>query len=146
MADSVRENLQTYITNYRTNKARTDYEYYKKLTLEAKNEYEKARRRYSSMSDASTNVSLRSVELKLEDMENDMQLKFNAYSSMNSQLQAAKAKIQERTPAFTMLKGASVPIKPAGPKRLFFVAIIVILAFIGTSFWIIRKNISEIFV
>lgn len=146
MADSVRENLQTYITNYRTNKARTDYEYYKKLTLEAKNEYEKARRRYSSMSDASTNVSLRSVELKLEDMENDMQLKFNAYSSMNSQLQAAKAKIQERTPAFTMLKGASVPIKPAGPKRLFFVAIIVILAFIGTSLWIIRKNISEIFV
>ena len=146
MADSVRENLQSYITNYRTNKARTDYEYYQRLALDAKKEYEKARRLYAGMSDASTKVTLRSVELKLEDMENDMQLKFNAYTNLNNQLQAAKAKVQERTPAFTILKGAAVPIKPTGPKRMIFVAVMTLLAFIGTSIWIMRKNISEIFV
>ena len=70
MTDSVREKLQTYITNYRTNKARTDYEYYKKLTFNAKQEYEKVRRQYASMADARTNVSLRSVELRMEDLEN----------------------------------------------------------------------------
>ena len=32
-----------------------------------------------------------------------------------------KAKVQERTPAFTVVKGAAVPIKPSGPKRLIFV-------------------------
>ena len=122
LADSVKEKLQVFITDYRTNKARTDYEYYKKLTAEAKLEYEKVRRRYASMADASTNVRLRSVELKMEDVENDMQLKLNAYTTINAQLQAAKAKVQEKTPAFTVLKGASVPIKPAGPKRMFFVA------------------------
>ena len=146
MADSVREKLQTYITNYRTNKARSDYEYYKKLTLNAKQEYEKVRRQYASMADASTHVSLKSVELRMEDLENDMQLKFNTYTNLNNQLQAAKAKVQERTPVFTILKGAAVPIKPAGPKRIIFVAVITLLTFLGTAIWILRKDISEIFV
>lgn len=146
MTDSVREKLQTYITNYRTNKARTDYEYYKKLTFNAKQEYEKVRRQYACMADASTNVSLRSVELRMEDLENDMQLKFNTYTNLNNQLQAAKAKVQERTPVFTILKGAAVPIKPSGPKRIIFVAVITLLTFIGTAIWIVRKDISDIFV
>ncbi len=146
MTDSIREKLQTYITNYRTNKARTDYEYYKKLTFNAKQEYEKVRRQYASMADASTNVSLRSVELRMEDLENDMQLKFNTYTNLNNQLQAAKAKVQERTPVFTILKGAAVPIKPSGPKRIIFVAVITLLTFIGTAIWIVRKDISDIFV
>jgi hypothetical protein len=146
LADSVREKLQAYITNYRTNKARTDFEYYKKLTLNAKQEYEKVRRQYANMADASTKVSLRSVELRMEDLENDMQLKFNNYTNLNNQLQAASAKVQERTPAFTILKGAAVPIKPAGPKRMIFVAVITLLTFLGTAIWILRKDISEIFV
>ena len=146
MTDSIREKLQTYITDYRTNKARKDYDYYKKLTLDAKQEYEKTRQRYANMADASTHVALKSVELKMEDMENDMQLKFNAYTNLNNQLQAAKAKVQERTPAFTILKGAAVPIKPAGPKRMLFVAVIMLLAFLGTAIWIMRKDLSEILV
>ena len=145
LADSVRLKLQSYITTYRTNKARNDYEYYKKLTADAKQEYEKIRRQYASMSDATTNVTLRSVALRMEDMENDMQLKLNAYTTVNTQLQAAKAKVQEKTPAFTILQGASVPAKPAGPKRMIFVASMLFLAFIGTSIWILRKGIVDIF-
>lgn len=140
IADTVKERLQNFITNYRTSKARNDYEYYLKLTMEAKQDYEKARLRYSNMADANTKVALRSLEMKLEDMENELQLKYNAYSTVNIQMQAAKAKVQERTPAFTVIKGASVPIKPAGPKRMIFVAFILLLAFAGTSIYILRKQ------
>ena len=143
LADSVKEILQVYITDYRTNKARIDYEYYKKLTADAKREYEKIRQQYASVSDASTHISLRSVELKIEDMENDMQLKLNAYTTMNAQLQAAKAKVQEKTPAFTMIKGASVPVKPAGPKRMIFVAAMMLLATFITMVWSCRKYLLE---
>ncbi len=141
LADSVKEILQDFITDYRTNKARTDYEYYKSLTDNSKRDYEKTRRLYASISDASTNVSLRSVELKIEDIENDMQLKLNAYTTMNTQMLAAKAKVQERTPAFTVIKGASVPIKPAGPKRMIFVAAMLFLAVLGTAFYIVKEDI-----
>ena len=86
VADSVKERLQNFIIEYRTNKARTDYEYYKKLTSDAKHEYEKTRQIYASMADANTHTALKSVELKLEDMENDLQLKFNTYTTLNTQL------------------------------------------------------------
>lgn len=141
LADSIKERLQIFITDYRTNKARTDYQYYKKLTEEAKHEYEKARQQYGSLSDANSKAALRSVELKIEDMENDMQLKFNAYTTINTQLQAAKAKVQEKTPAFTVLKGAAVPIKPTGPKRMIFIFGMLILAAFGTMVYIIKNNI-----
>jgi len=139
IGDSVKKRLQDFITNYRTSKARTDYEYYLKLTTEAKQNYEKARQRYGSMADANTKVALKSLELKLEDMENELQLKYNAYTTVNTQMLAAKAKVQERTPAFTVIKGASVPIKPSEPKRVVFVAFILLLTFAGTSFYILRK-------
>ena len=139
MADSVALRLQQFITDYRTNKARIDYEYYKQLAMDAKHEYEKTRQMYANMADANSKVALRSVELKMEDMENDMQLKFNAYTALNTQMQAAKAKVQERTPAFTTLKGASVPVKPTGPKRMLFVLGMVILAAFGTVLYILKE-------
>ena len=140
LADSIKEKLQIFITDYRTSKARNDYIYYKKLAEDAKHDYEKARQQYGSLSDANSKIALRSVELKLEDMENDMQLKFNAYTTINSQLEAAKAKVQERTPAFTVLKGAAVPVKPAGPKRMLFVIGMIFLATICTSAYIFKRE------
>lgn len=140
VADSVRELIQTYITEYRTSKAKNDLEYYKKLTAKAKADYEKARQIYATYSDANIDVTLQSFKSKEEDLENEMQLKYNNYSSLSNQLQAAIAKVQERTPVFTTLKGASVPLKPAGPKRMIFVLSIVILTFFGLTFWFVRKD------
>lgn len=138
IADSVREHLQQFISEYRTNKARTDVEYYKDLLAEAKHEYQKARQRYGSYSDENTDLVLESYRAKKEDLENEMQLKFDAYRVLNTQLQTAKAKVQQRTPVFTLIKGASMPIRPAGPKRMLFVFEMLLLAFIGTSFYIIN--------
>ena len=62
---------------------------------------------------------------------------------MNTQLEAAKAKVQERTPAFTVLKGAAVPVKPAGPKRMIFVAAMLFFAFLFTSAYIFKREIID---
>lgn len=142
IADSVTTRLQAFITQYRTNKARTDLEYYKMLMAEAKHNYEKARQRYGSYADANTDVILESIRSKTEDLENDMQLKLNTYTAINTQLQAAAAKVQERTPAFTILKGASVPIKPAGPKRMLFVLGMMFLTFCMTILYIFKDELK----
>ena len=143
LTDSIKDRLQQFITSYRTNKARIDYEYYRQLADEAKEEYEQVRRHYASLSDANSKVALISLELQMEEVENDMQLKFNAYTSINTQMQAAKAKVQERTPAFTVIKGASVPQRASKPKRMFFVLGMLVLAFFGTSVFIVRKDIKD---
>jgi hypothetical protein len=138
LADSVSSKLQVFITNYRTQKARHDVEYYKALTAKTKADYEKARQLYGSYSDANMDIVLESVRSKQADLENDMQLKFNAYTAMVTQLQAAEAKLRERTPAFTTLQGASVPIKPAKPRRMIFVLAITMLVFIGDLTYVLK--------
>ena len=144
LADSITKRLQSYITDYRTNKARIDVEHYKQLTEEAKREYEKALQHYVGYADANMNIVLESYRVKRDDLENDMQLKYNAYSTLNSQLQIAKAKLQEKTPAFTIIKGASVPVKPAGPKRMLFVLFTFIIAFLVTTIYIVRDDLKKI--
>lgn len=133
LTDSVRARLQKFIIDYRTSKARVDVQYYENITAEAKSAYEKIRRTYGSYADANLDVSLPSFQAKQEDIENDMQLKFNTYSAMNTQLQAAKAKLQERTPAFTVLQSPTVPVKPAGPKRMIFVFVMLVMVTFVTS-------------
>lgn len=138
LADSVSSKLQVFITNYRTQKARHDVEYYKSLTAKTKSDYEKARQLYGSYSDSNMDIVLESVRSKQTDLENDMQLKFNAYTAMVTQLQASEAKLRERTPAFTTLQGASVPVKPAKPRRMIFVLAITILVFVGDLTYVLK--------
>lgn len=118
MADSIRNRLQTFITNYRTKKARNDLAYMEKLFAEAKEQYVKARQQFAAYSDANQDVILQTYRSKQEDLENDMQLKYNAYTQIYDQLQLSKAKVQERTPAFTIVQSASVPIKHSNKSKL----------------------------
>lgn len=146
LADSVRSLLQNYITEYRTNKAKADYEYYKNLTEEAKESYERQRQKYGSYADANTDVILESVKAKQEDLENDLQLKYNTYSTLVTQMQAAQAKVREKTPVFTLLKGASVPIKPSGPKRMIFLLGMMFLTCLFITLYIAKDTFTASFI
>lgn len=142
IADSVRLKLQQHITDYRTRKARKDLDYYTELAADAKAKYEKARQLYASYADSNVEVSLKSFQSKVDDLENDMQLKYNTYTAMMTRLEAARAKVQERTPAFTVLHEASMPRKPTGPKRMIFVAGMMFLSFVGLTAFLYRKKIK----
>ena len=132
MADSVKEHLQYFIIQYRTSKARQDCNYYQHLTDSAKTEYEEALRLYTEYCDTHKDVILQAYISERDKLENDMSVKYNTYNAFVTQLQAMKAKVQERTPSFTTLKSATVPIKPSGPKRMFFV--IGVLCFVSFIF------------
>lgn len=140
LADSLRQHLQDFITDYRTKKARIDAYHYKTLADSAKVEYDKAVEKYSTYCDANKDIILQTSVSERDKLEEDMQLQFNTYSAMKTQYEAMKAKVQERTPAFTTLQSATVPIKPAGPKRMFFIAGMLILSTIATAIHIIIKN------
>ena len=140
MADTVKTRLQNFITDYRTSKVRVDLEYSKKIAAETKARYDKARRLYAEFSDANQDVILESVRQKQTELENDMQLQYNAYQQVAAQLLAAEAKVQEETPAFTTLQSATVPVQKSGPKRAQMCLIFVFLAFLGTSVWILYKE------
>jgi len=139
IADTVQARLQQFITNYRTKKSKNDLQYYQKLCQEAKAKYEKVRQTYGSYADANQEVLLESYKLKENDLENEMQLLYNNYTTLQAQVQQAQAKLLMQTPAFTTLQSASVPLKPVGPKRMIFVAGMTFLAFLMITIFSIRK-------
>ena len=114
----MKNRLQVFITNYRTQKARNDLAYMQQLFAEAREQYVMARQQFAAFSDANQDVLLQSYRSKQDDLENDMQLKYNAYSQVYDQLQLSKAKVQERTPAFTVVQSASVPIKHSNKSKI----------------------------
>ena len=140
VADSVKARLQDFITEYRTNKSRIDLEYNKKLCAESKVRYEKARQRYVDFADSNQDIILQSVRTKLTDLENEMQLQFNAYQTYTAQVQNAEAQVQQETPAFMTLQSATVPIKPEGPKKKKIMLVFLFLAFVGTTIYVLHKE------
>ena len=140
VADSVKERLQQFITDYRTNKARIDLETNKKLCAEAKVRYEKARQRYVEFADANQDVILQSVRTKITNLENEMQLQFNAYQTYVAQVQSSEAQVLQETPAFMTLQSATVPIKPAGPSKKKILLVLLFLAFVGTTTYVLYKE------
>ena len=140
MADTVKTRLQKFITDYRTSKVRVDLAYNKKIYSETKARYEKARQLYAEFMDHNRDIILQTVRQKQTDLENEMQLQYNAYQQVAAQLLSAEAKVQEETPAFTTLQSATVPVMKAGPKRAQMCLIFVFLAFLGTTGWIIYKE------
>ena len=92
VADSTQVHLQRTITDYRTKKARIDLEYMQQLFTEAYKAYDEARLKYAAYSEANSKVALPTVQSNLDNLENDMQLKYNIYQQVVEQRQLAIAK------------------------------------------------------
>ena len=89
---------------------------------------------------------LQQYKSKEEELENDMQLKFNIYTQVAQQLQMTKAKLQERTPAFTILQMASVPQKASSMPRIFIPVIVMFLGFLLRFCILFYKNFNKVMI
>ena len=104
VADSVVGKLQEYIINYRTSKAKEDCIYLERLFKERQQEYYVAQKRYADYMDSHDNIILQSVRAEQERLQNDMSLAYQVYSQVASQLQVARAKVQEEKPVFAVVE------------------------------------------
>lgn len=130
LANAIMARLQQYIIDYRTKKAKIDLEYSMKILKEAKSKYSKIQQEYIHYADRHNDLVLNAYRTKLNDLENEMQQAFNSVTQINQQVEMAKARLQERTPAFTVIQEAAIPVRPSGPKRVFTV----LAAFCATFF------------
>ena len=139
MTDSVKNHLQDFIIRYRTSKAHEDVTHYQHMRDSAEMEYDKVMKAYGYFCDTHKNVILQSYQSERDKLEGELAVKQNALTAMETQLQATKVKLQEKTPAFTTLKSATVPRRPAGPKRMMFVACMLILVTTIKGFLLVKK-------
>ncbi|MCC8071258.1 MAG: chain-length determining protein [Bacteroidales bacterium] len=135
VADTVVERLKDYIIDYRTNKARQDLAYAERLNEEARDEYYAAQKRYADYADRNQGITSRTGKIEEERLQNEASLAFTLYNSTAQRVQMAKAQVQEITPVYTVLQPATVPDRPAGPRRILILIVCVGLATIGALVW-----------
>ena len=135
VADSVVKKLQEYIIDYRTFKAKEDCIYLEKLFKERQQEYYIAQKKYADYLDSHDNLILQSVRAEQERLQNDMSLAYQVYSQVASQLQVARAKVQEEKPVFAVVEPAVVPLEPSGTSRKVYVLVFIFLSVCIVIFW-----------
>lgn len=137
ITDTVVVKLQEHITKYRTSKAEEDCKYWEQLNNQRKDEYYAKQKSYAEYVDANKNVVLQSVLIEQERLQNDMNLAYQVYSNVETQLQMARAKVQEAKPVFAVVEPASVPLQPSGTSKMMTVIGTVFLFVIGAGAWIL---------
>ena len=137
----VLKNLQGYITNYRTQKAKQDLEFTEKVFGEARESYYKAQRAYAAFEDANKNIVSASYRTEQERLKNEMTLTFNVYNTLAQKLEQNKLRVQEQTPVYTVIQPATVPLQAASPKKsLILIGFVFLALFGGISYLFIKDH------
>ena len=137
ITDTVVVKLKEHITKYRVSKAEDDCKYWEQLNEQRKNEYYAKQKVYAEYVDANQNVILQSVRIEQERLQNDMNLAYQVYSNVATQLQMAKAKVQEAKPVFAVVEPASVPLLPSGTSRKMILVGTVFLFVAAAAAWVL---------
>lgn len=137
ITDTVVTKLKEHITKYRTSKAEEDCKYWEHLHDQRQEEYYEKQKNYAEYADANKNVVLQSVLIEQERLQNEMNLALQVYGNVATQLQMARAKVQEAKPVFAIVEPATVPLIPSGRGRMMTVIGIIFLALAGTAAWIL---------
>lgn len=137
VADSVVKKLQDYVTAYRTKKAAGDCEYWERLYKEKQKEYYEAQQKYANYVDENKSLFTQRSKIEGERLQNEMNLAFQIYNQMATQLQMAQGKLQEAKPVFAVVEPATVPLYPVAPRKMVILLGCLFLAFVGTAGWIL---------
>ena len=79
-------------------------------------------------------------QMEQDRLENEKDLAFGVYNQIASQLELAKAKVQEKTPVCVVMQPPYTPFMASSPKKLMMGILYVFLAFFGTAAWLVVKE------
>ena len=118
MANCLKEGLQQFMTSYRTEKNKLELNHSIAMCDTAFAKYMEAQKIYAEYVDKHQGLSRQIYKVEEERLAGEMQLAFNIYNTLYQQKLLNEAELQRRTPVFTVLQNASVPVKPASSKKL----------------------------
>lgn len=111
------EYLTSYITTYRTEKARNQVSFLARQVQEAKGRYQSAEYALSAYRDRNRATYLNTAKIDEQRLQAEYLLTQSVYNELSKQFEQAKIKVQEETPVFKTLEPPTVPLRKSGPKR-----------------------------
>lgn len=139
--ESVTDNLKEYMIDYRTSKDKYVVERLLEIFNERREEYHEAQNRYAEFVDANKNLVLLSAQAEQLKLQQEMQLAYQVYSQVATQLEGARIKVQQAKPVFVILEPVSIPnIKSYPSKSIFLIVFGLLSAFFMTSWELFGKH------
>ena len=135
VVQAVMDGLKEYMSDYRTSKVRQDVANLSVIYAERKADYYEAQQAYARYADANKNVILQSAQAEKERLQQEMNLAYQVYSQIATQLEAARIKEQEAKPVFVVLEPACVPNQKAAPSKAKMLIIFTFLAGCCAAAW-----------
>lgn len=140
MANKVKDQLQNFMTQYRTEKNKEELKHAIAMCDTAYAGYLEAQKAYADYVDKHQGLSKKAYQVEEERLAGEMQLAFNIYNSLYQQKLLCESEVQRCTPVFTILQNATVPVKPTGPRRLLITIIVTVLSAVVYLVKLIIKN------
>lgn len=128
VAEGVFSLLQKYLTEFKIEKAKSNFDYVKGRYEEAKREYEAKQIEYAEYQDANRMLNSKVAAVKEEQLKGEYNLANTLYNELSKQLLQANLKVKEDTPILTQVKPIVVPDKKSKPNRPM---ILVMFTFLG---------------
>ena len=129
------DHLKEYMSDYRTSKVRQDVANLTTICEQRKADYYAAQQAYAKYIDANKNVILQSANAERERLQQEMNLAYQVYSQVATQLEGARIKEQEAKPVFAILEPAVIPNLKAGPSKAKMLVIFTFLAGCCAAAW-----------
>lgn len=135
--NAVVDNLKDYMANYRTSKASQDVENLSDICNKRKADYYEAQQAYAKHVDGNKNVSLLSAQVERERLQQEMNLAYQVYSQVATQLEAARIKEQKDKPVVAVVEPPVVPLKHSAPSKAKMLIVFTFLAGCISSAWVL---------
>lgn len=135
--EAVTENLKTYMSDYRTSKARQDIDNLEVICDQRKADYYKAQQAYAHFVDGNKSVIRQSAQAERERLQQEMNLAYQVYSQVATQLEGARIQAEQAKPVFAIIDPVIVPIKKTAPSKAKMLVIFTFLAGCCAAAWVL---------
>lgn len=131
------DNLIDFMCNYRTTKDRQDVENLEVICRERKAEYYAAQKAYADFADSNKKLVLLRAQAEQLKLQQEMQLAYQVYSQVATQLEGARIKEQQSKPVLVVLEPVNIPNKKSAPSKVKLLVIFTFLAVCCGGAWVL---------
>ena len=135
--NAVTENLKNYMSDYRTSKSRQDVQNLEVICEQRKADYYKAQQEYAKYIDANKNVILQSANAERERLQQEMNLAYQVYSQVATNLEGARIQAEQAKPVFVIIENVKVPLQRSAPSKAKILVIFTFLAGCCAAAWVL---------
>lgn len=133
LTEKVIASLKQYIIDYHTSKEKNDLVFIEARYIEAKSRYYKTQKALADYDDSNVNVILASARSYRDRLVTDNNLASNLYLGLAQKLEQAQILVQDKTPVFTVIEPAKIPLRKSKPKTVFTIMSLTLIGlFVGT--------------